>query len=260
MIAFLIIESLTGATFTRPVSEWLVAVKDSSRYFVVRVRDPQSGRTLSLGIGFRERSCAFDLFAALNDKLHSVQRQLGIKVSDDGQVTRTSGEDADDEKLNLSAEEEARLDAEAAQRLAAAALQSSLPRLAPGERMTVQLQTRVQHASLLQNDQQDLGKSAADHASNSTSPISALASVPSIPVRQSQSGMFALAPPPSADESLVNAQQSTQQQQKRRSGDQTTEQPAAAAAAAKASTANAADEESDDEDAFTDFASAAPAT
>ena len=42
------------------------AVIDSSRYFVLRVRDPGSGRVASLGVGFRERADASAFAASLH--------------------------------------------------------------------------------------------------------------------------------------------------------------------------------------------------
>eukprot|EP00611_Tribonema_gayanum_P010667 TRINITY_DN2072_c0_g1_i5.p1 TRINITY_DN2072_c0_g1~~TRINITY_DN2072_c0_g1_i5.p1 ORF type:complete len:411 (+),score=83.06 TRINITY_DN2072_c0_g1_i5:92-1234(+) len=51
-------------------------VMDSSRYFVLRCEDQAgSGRVAYVGVGFRERSTAFDFKAALDDYVRSVQRQ-----------------------------------------------------------------------------------------------------------------------------------------------------------------------------------------
>ena len=50
------------------------SVIDSSRYYVVRIKDPRSTRTTLLGIGFRERDDAFDLKNALNEYVKFINR------------------------------------------------------------------------------------------------------------------------------------------------------------------------------------------
>jgi hypothetical protein len=50
------------------------AVIDSSRYYVVRIKDPNSSRTTLLGVGFRERDDAFDLKNSLNDYVKFINR------------------------------------------------------------------------------------------------------------------------------------------------------------------------------------------
>ncbi|KAI8477106.1 MAG: hypothetical protein J3K34DRAFT_381840 [Monoraphidium minutum] len=52
------------------------AVADSSRYFVLRVVDPGSGRHAFLGLGFDERGDAFDFTAALADHERRAQREI----------------------------------------------------------------------------------------------------------------------------------------------------------------------------------------
>ena len=50
------------------------AVIDSSRYYVLRIKDPKSSRTTLLGVGFRERDTAFDFKQILNDYVRYVDR------------------------------------------------------------------------------------------------------------------------------------------------------------------------------------------
>lgn len=49
-------------------------VADSSRYFVIRIKDPSSSRSVSLGIGFRERETAFDFKSSLNEYVRYIDR------------------------------------------------------------------------------------------------------------------------------------------------------------------------------------------
>jgi adaptin ear-binding coat-associated protein 1/2 len=48
-------------------------VSDSSRYFVIRLRD-ESGRTAFVGIGFTDRSDSFDLNVAVQDHFKTVNK------------------------------------------------------------------------------------------------------------------------------------------------------------------------------------------
>lgn len=59
----------TGVVFAEcPVTPGAVeGVLDSSRYFVLRIEDPRNGRHAFLGMGFQERSEAFDFNATLQD-------------------------------------------------------------------------------------------------------------------------------------------------------------------------------------------------
>jgi len=41
------------------ITTYVDAVIDSSRYYVLRIKDPKSSRTTLIGIGFRERDQAF---------------------------------------------------------------------------------------------------------------------------------------------------------------------------------------------------------
>lgn len=52
---------------------------DSSRYFMLRVEDEQSGRCAFVGIGFPDRTAAFNFKATLQDYAKYVQRQLDVQ-------------------------------------------------------------------------------------------------------------------------------------------------------------------------------------
>ena len=49
---------------------------DSSRYFVVRIKDRKSGRNASLGCGFRNREDAFSFRANLEDYFKQTKRKI----------------------------------------------------------------------------------------------------------------------------------------------------------------------------------------
>ena len=50
------------------------AVIDSSRYYVIRLKDPRSNRHVNIGIGFREREVAFDFKNSLNEYVKYIDR------------------------------------------------------------------------------------------------------------------------------------------------------------------------------------------
>lgn len=56
------------------ITPYVDAVIDSSRYYVVRIKDPKSERTTLIGIGFRERETAFDFKTALNEYVKYIDR------------------------------------------------------------------------------------------------------------------------------------------------------------------------------------------
>ena len=56
------------------ITTYVDSVIDSSRYFVLRLKDPKSSRTTSIGVGFREREIAFDFKNALNEYVRYVDR------------------------------------------------------------------------------------------------------------------------------------------------------------------------------------------
>lgn len=72
-------------------------VVDSSRYFVLRVVDPASGRHAFLGMGFDERGDAFDFSAALSDHERHVTREKEAKVA------AASGKKVEDMPSDLAA-------------------------------------------------------------------------------------------------------------------------------------------------------------
>ena len=103
----------------KPLDAFIEPVKDSSRYFVIRVKDVGTSRVGTIGIGFRERSDAFDMMAAITDRVHTVQRLH-------------DAEDIDRASAAANADE-----VEAAtKRLAAMSVDRSL---APGQRIKVPL-------------------------------------------------------------------------------------------------------------------------
>lgn len=56
------------------ITPFVDSVADSSRYFVIRIKDPASKRSVSIGIGFRERETAFDFKSSLNEYVRYVDR------------------------------------------------------------------------------------------------------------------------------------------------------------------------------------------
>eukprot|EP00128_Syssomonas_multiformis_P014794 Colp12_sorted_trinity150504_noHs@27391 len=73
-----------------PIEDWPSAaieqVLDSSRYFVLRITDPRSGRNAFIGAGFQERSDSFDFNVALQDHfkwVHKVKDEAAHPVQQD---------------------------------------------------------------------------------------------------------------------------------------------------------------------------------
>ncbi|KAK9816945.1 hypothetical protein WJX72_007270 [[Myrmecia] bisecta] len=67
-----------------PLGQRNIAVEpvgDSSRYFVLRLVDPGTGRHAFLGMGFQERGEAFDFNVALSDHEKHVQRAKEVSVA-----------------------------------------------------------------------------------------------------------------------------------------------------------------------------------
>lgn len=82
----------------KPLSAYIESCVDSSRYFVVRVMDPMSKRVVHLGIGFRERSEAFDFNATISDRLNMIQRQVEVERGSPGPPGVPDGEDSQEDK------------------------------------------------------------------------------------------------------------------------------------------------------------------
>ena len=75
------------------VTSFVDSVIDSSRYYVLRIKDPASSRTTLLGIGFREREVAFDFKSVLNEYVRYVDRVDAAKKLAE---RRAAGDDSAD--------------------------------------------------------------------------------------------------------------------------------------------------------------------
>eukprot|EP00979_Chaetoceros_neogracilis_P013120 scaffold3686_cov228-Chaetoceros_neogracile.AAC.5 len=79
---------------------WVDAVVDSSRYFVIRISDEESGREAHIGMGFRERNDALDFKMSLDDYAKTMKKEAIIENShmdqsgwkDDGSLNSKEGE------------------------------------------------------------------------------------------------------------------------------------------------------------------------
>ncbi|KAK7093317.1 adaptin ear-binding coat-associated protein 1-like [Littorina saxatilis] len=76
---FIKLEDKNGELFAQcPVEEYpsiaVESVMDSSRYFVLRIKDP-SGRSAFIGIGFADRSDSFDLNVSLQDHFKWIKQE-----------------------------------------------------------------------------------------------------------------------------------------------------------------------------------------
>ena len=76
------------------ITAFVDAVIDSSRYYVLRIKDPASTRTTLLGIGFRDREVAFDFKSVLNEYVRYVDRMdAAKKLSEERRVAGAAGGD-----------------------------------------------------------------------------------------------------------------------------------------------------------------------
>ena len=58
----------------RDLLRFVDGVVDSSRYFVLKIQDPNSDRSAYIGVGFRERETAFEFKNCLNDYIRYINR------------------------------------------------------------------------------------------------------------------------------------------------------------------------------------------
>ena len=59
------------------------SVSDSSRYFVIKIKNPNDGRSAFIGIGFEDRSDSFDLNVALQDHFKRVSQEANSEGKED---------------------------------------------------------------------------------------------------------------------------------------------------------------------------------
>ena len=59
----------------KKIDHYVEAVLDSTRYFVVRVKDEKAGREALIGLGFRDREEAGDFRAALSKYEQDISRE-----------------------------------------------------------------------------------------------------------------------------------------------------------------------------------------
>jgi adaptin ear-binding coat-associated protein 1/2 len=57
------------------ILRYVDGVIDSSRYFVLKIKDINSERSVYIGVGFRERDCAFEFKNAINDYIRYLDRK-----------------------------------------------------------------------------------------------------------------------------------------------------------------------------------------
>ena len=165
-----------------PLEAFIDTARDSSRYFVIRVGDtpgPKPRRVVPMGIGFRERNQAFDLNAAIRDRIAQVQR----------------GE-TPEEALKHSAMDDAKETAEAEARLAASMTDMSLK---AGQRIKVNFKPNADDAADEHEDDDGFGSFTS--ASSTAAPKKSAA--PSIAMVASKGGGLMLAPPPDLETSLA---------------------------------------------------------
>lgn len=74
------------------------SVSDSSRYFVIRIKNPNDGRSAFIGLGFEDRSDSFDLNVALQDHFKRVTQEQE-------QANNEGKEDENAPKIDLSLKE-----------------------------------------------------------------------------------------------------------------------------------------------------------
>ena len=171
-----------------PLEAFIDSAKDSSRYFVIKVGDPgpKPKRSVPIGIGFRERTHAFDLNAALRDHIHLTQRT--------GAHAEESGDDAKETEA-----------AEA--KLAAAAQDLSLKE---GQRIRVKLNPKKKQGNPLgladegeEEEEEEEGKAGKKGREK----VGGIALV-------GKAGSLMLAPPPSLESSVQELEEREKEKKK----------------------------------------------
>lgn len=74
------------------------SVSDSSRYFVIKIKNPNDGRSAFIGIGFEDRSDSFDLNVALQDHFKRIAQEQD-------EANNQGREEDDTPKIDLSLKE-----------------------------------------------------------------------------------------------------------------------------------------------------------
>jgi hypothetical protein len=88
---------------------YVEAVTDSSRYFVIRISDENSGREAHIGMGFRERNDALNFKMSLQDYENAMRKEAislemenSSKGGDSAQDTESASDDDSPDKLSVS--------------------------------------------------------------------------------------------------------------------------------------------------------------
>ncbi len=85
------------------ITAFVDAVIDSSRYFVIRAKDPKSDRTTMIGVGFREREVAFDFKNALNEYVKYIDRMhMATQIAEKREKGGENDEEEDNEDVEVS--------------------------------------------------------------------------------------------------------------------------------------------------------------
>jgi len=83
------------ASGDRLLENYIDKVSDSSRFFVIKIKNPKSGKVLPIGIGFSDRSAATSLNASVDDFIQQVKRQIEYNKM----KSSNQNQDEDDEEL-----------------------------------------------------------------------------------------------------------------------------------------------------------------
>ena len=219
-----------------PLEAFIDNARDSSRYFVIRVGDtpgPKPRRVVPMGLGFRERNHAFDLMAAIRDRIAQVQR----------------GE-SPEESLKRMALDDAKETAEAEARLAASTTDFSLK---AGQRIKVNMKKVLDDPDHNNDDDEDDDGFGSFTSASSTPQHKKPTAAPSIAIVASKGGGLMLAPPPDLESSLAELQRDEEgggkKDKKKKKSSKSKKSEEEAAASSK-------DAVADDDDDFGSFTSA----